>query len=163
MFSILKRKREYKVKDNLSRQEREELQAIQSDKTLVIQKADKGGSLVILNCEAYDKEIRSQLSNSKFYRKLDHSPISSVKKHTHCLLNQLLDKGCMSKQEYEFMKVDHPVTPVLYTLPKIHKSFQDTPLLPTCCGGHWIHHGKDLGLHGSRSTTPGHGFTYLHT
>ena len=34
----------------------------------------------------------------------------------------------VSKDELEFMKTDHPVTPVIYTLPKVHKS-QTVPLV----------------------------------
>ena len=125
--NILGRKREYKIKDNLSQLEREELKILQKDNSLVIQSADKGGSIVILDHSAYDKEIRRQLGNAKFYRKLGSNPVATVQKRTHTLLNQLLERGSITKPEYEFMKVDNSVTPVFYTLPKVHKDFEDTP------------------------------------
>lgn len=39
-----------------------------------------------------------------------------------------MNEGEITKTEYEFMKVDCPTTPVIYALPKIHKSM--TPPIP---------------------------------
>lgn len=42
-------------------------------------------------------------------------------------MDSLLQIGEITKQEHAFMVVDFPVTPVLYTLPKIHKTYINVP------------------------------------
>jgi len=80
--TILNKGKQYKVRNNLSKQQWKDLKTIKKDESLVIQAADKGGAIVILDREAYDKEIHNQLSNSKFYRKLEQNPIVPFKKST---------------------------------------------------------------------------------
>lgn len=93
---------------------------------MVIQSADKGGA-VILDRHAYEAEIQRQLSVTTFYEKLKYNPVSSFKTSVYDSLKQLLECGFITKAEFEFMWVEHPVTPVLYTLPKIHKPYKDVP------------------------------------
>ncbi len=42
-------------------------------------------------------------------------------------IGPFLEMGEITKSEYNFMVVDFPITPVLYTLPKIHKTYTDIP------------------------------------
>lgn len=92
-------------------------------KVIVIQSADKGGALVILDRSAYNREAMRQLSNSLFYCKLQGNPITDFKTKVHDCLNELLKKGEITKDECTFMLVNSPVTPVFYTLPRIHKDY----------------------------------------
>lgn len=124
---LLNKKREYKVFNNLTIEQRTELASLKDDKSIVIQNADKGGAIVILNRSAYDEEIKRQLSNNTFYRFLNHNPTKDFQTRITHKLDQFLEAGEISKPEYNFMKVDFPVTPVLYTLPKIHKAYTDVP------------------------------------
>ena len=47
--------------------------------------------------------------------------MNAFKNEIHEQLNVLLINGSISKQEYEFLKVDFPITPVFYCLAKVHK------------------------------------------
>lgn len=51
--------------------QRRKLNIFKNDKSVVIQKADKGGLTVIMHRAAHDKESQRQLHNTSFYRKLN--------------------------------------------------------------------------------------------
>ncbi len=56
---------------NMTTQEREALKSLKSNEQIVIQEADKGGKIVVMNRRDYINEIEKQLSNKSFYEKLD--------------------------------------------------------------------------------------------
>nr|XP_055053666.1 uncharacterized protein LOC129438772 isoform X1 [Misgurnus anguillicaudatus] len=125
---LLEKKKEFKIHDNLTKEQRTALKALREDKSIVIQSADKGGAIVIMDRTAYDSEIQRQLNNTTFYRKLSHNPTQEFKQTIHKKLDVFLESGDISKPEHTFMTIKFPVTPVLYTLPKIHKSYKDIPM-----------------------------------
>ena len=83
---------------------------------------------MILNAADYEQEILRQLSNDAFYKRLPKDPTNQFKSLIHDNLSKALNDGEITKTEYEYMKVDCPTTPVIYALPKIHKSM--TPPMP---------------------------------
>uniref|UniRef100_A0A8C1NSD0 Uncharacterized protein n=1 Tax=Cyprinus carpio TaxID=7962 RepID=A0A8C1NSD0_CYPCA len=89
-------------------QSRNELEALRKDKFVVIKSADKTGAVVILGRHAYETEIQRQLSVTSFYEKLNYNPVSSFKTSVYDSLKQLLEHGCITKAEFEFMWVEHP-------------------------------------------------------
>ena len=62
-------KKNYKFTPNLSPEELEALKQLRSDNSLVIKKADKGSTVVIINRDDYIAKVERQLNNSKFYKK----------------------------------------------------------------------------------------------
>ncbi|KAL2092169.1 hypothetical protein ACEWY4_011967 [Coilia grayii] len=76
---------------------------------------------------SYEWEIRRQLDNTTFYKKLQHNPTAEFKAKIKAQLDALLHSDNISKREHAFMTVDSPVIPVLYTLPKIHKAYTGVP------------------------------------
>lgn len=127
IYTVLKNKADYKVADNLDREQRDELRNLKEDKSLVIQSADKGGAIVIMDRTQYDQEIRNQLANTVFYKKLECNPTKTFQRRIDDLLNSLFQQDMITKQEKTFMTVEFPITPVFYILPKIHKTFVDIP------------------------------------
>lgn len=125
--AIFKHKREYKVADNLNKEQRDALNTLKQDTSVVIQSADKGGAIVILDRTAYDQEVRRQLSNTVFYQKLNCNPTKDFKTRIHTKLNVLQEQNMITKKEHAFMTVNFPTMPVFYILPKIHKAFTDVP------------------------------------
>lgn len=126
--AVLKKKHEFKVYNNLPKIERDALVELRNDQTIIVRPADKGGAIVIQNLSDYEAEIERQLGDTNFYKKLSCDPSSRFKSMVHEKLKMWFDKGEFTKSEYEFMKNDFPVTPVIYTLPKVHKS-QTVPLV----------------------------------
>ncbi len=76
LLTVFGKRKEYRVKQNFSKEQKEALMTTKNDKSLLIQSADKGGAIVVLKCDSYDNEISKQLSNSKFYRR-PHSSIQT--------------------------------------------------------------------------------------
>lgn len=57
-ITVLKNKADCNVADDLDREQRDELRNLKEDKSLVIQSADKGGAIVIMDQTQYDQEIK---------------------------------------------------------------------------------------------------------
>ena len=66
---ILQNDKKYKFTPNLSPEEIEALKQLRSDNSIVIKKADKASTVVIMNRDDYIAEVERQLNNSKFYKK----------------------------------------------------------------------------------------------
>ncbi len=78
-----------------------ELESLNKDLSIVIQSADKGGAVVILDRKDYAFEIQRQLSNSAFYKKLSMNPLAHFKTSVHNTLQLFVDSGLWTKGEYE--------------------------------------------------------------
>ncbi|KAL7382914.1 hypothetical protein ABVT39_001599 [Epinephelus coioides] len=125
--NLLSKKRQYKIRHNLTKTQHMELKALKNDESIIVQSADKGGALVIPDKGAYEQEIRRQLNDTAFYSKLDKNPVAEIKTRVHSCLQDLLEREEITRKEYDFMTVNSPVTPVFYTLSKIHKAYSVTP------------------------------------
>lgn len=112
----------YSYQQNLDREERNAIQELAKDTEIVIKPADKGGAIVILNNTDYLTEAYRQLNDETFYRKLKTDPTVDFKKIIVELTTQALEQHWITKEEFNYLNKDHPVTPVFYMLPKIHKS-----------------------------------------
>lgn len=124
----------FQYRDNLSAAERIALKELQINSNLVIRNADKGGAVVVQSFEQYDKGIKNQLMNRDFYVPLRSNPTERIKLEIDATITLALDSGWITEKEKEFLITKHPVCPVLYGLPKIHKSLVDPPLRPIVSG-----------------------------
>ena len=90
-----------------------------TDREIVIRKVDIGGAITLLNQEDYKEEILTQLSNNKFYKKLDYDPTTIYIQELITLINNI-------EQPYAKTHI-MPLVPTcpqpghFYTIPKIHK------------------------------------------
>jgi len=66
--------------DNLSPKERSALKKLCNNKDIIIKPADKGSAVVVMQREDYLKEGYKQLSDTKFYTKLDNEPTADFHK-----------------------------------------------------------------------------------
>ncbi|CAH2251713.1 Hypothetical predicted protein [Pelobates cultripes] len=107
---------------NCSKQDREII------KSLAIRSADKGGG--IQDYSKYRLEILHQLSDSDTYLKLNGDPTIQVKRLIETTLQKGLEQEFLDQDFWEFLQQSNPRTPVIYILPKIHKSLQDPPGRP---------------------------------
>ncbi|CAB1318468.1 unnamed protein product [Coregonus sp. 'balchen'] len=107
---IMTKRREYKTFNNLPKEQREALIEIKNYTNVIVKPADKGRAIVIQN----------RVDNT-----IAHRPDNDF----HDTLQCLLDNGDITK-EFDIMKVDSPVTAVIYTLPKIHKRLDHPPGRP---------------------------------
>lgn len=107
---------------NLSKDEQCAIQELAKDSEIIIKPADKGGAIVIMNSTDYITEAYRQLNDETFYRKLNTDPTIDFKNIIVELTSQALEQNWITKDEFNYLNKQHPVTPVFYMVPKIHKS-----------------------------------------
>lgn len=127
-------KRKTFVQRNISKKQQMAIKNLQSDESIVIKQADKGGAVVIWPIEMYLKEGRSQVTNQEWYRAIKDDPVKEIQSLLASLLKEGLEQGYVGPKEYEFLTKQFPRTPILYLVPKIHKSLHEPPGRPIVSG-----------------------------
>ena len=69
---------------NITQEEEEALKELKQDENIVILKADKGNSTVVMNAQEYDDKINCLLSDSFVYPKLSKKIKSDHKNYIRC-------------------------------------------------------------------------------
>ncbi|XP_071970307.1 uncharacterized protein [Engystomops pustulosus] len=120
--------------DNLSKQERQCINNLRHDKTIVIKQADKGGNVVVWPHTLYEREAYRQLNDTRCYKRLTFNPSSKFTSELNKILTQAVNNKTISKELSASLQVSDPVTPTLYLLPKIHKHATQPPGRPIISG-----------------------------
>ena len=124
-------------KDNLSQGERKALKELSRDKNIVIKKADKGTTTVIMNRTDKLNEGQVQSGDIHNYRPLDNPMVGTTAKKVHRLIQSLLQEGHIDDITAKCLSLtpDPPRIPVFYTLTKIHKPTPvGRPIISGCDG-----------------------------
>ncbi|CAJ0957757.1 unnamed protein product, partial [Ranitomeya imitator] len=111
----------YHVRHNLSVEEKRALSTLKENKQIIIKPADKGGSIVVLDRDYYMREIRTQLRDLDTYQPIGNNPTFEISKEIKDLVTHYTTIGIIDTKLGDFLVKQHPVIPVFYTLPKIHK------------------------------------------
>ena len=118
-MKFYKMTKKYKFTPNLSPEELEALKQLRNDNTIVIKKADKGSTVVIMNRDDYIAEVERQLNDTKFYEKLDENPQEQFRKD----IDEVLTNIEISESTRENISPSGSGRiPIFYVLPKIHKT-----------------------------------------
>uniref|UniRef100_A0A803J6K6 GIY-YIG domain-containing protein n=1 Tax=Xenopus tropicalis TaxID=8364 RepID=A0A803J6K6_XENTR len=110
---------------NLTPGEYKALHALSRDDTIIIKKANKGGSVVVLDTPAYVAEVMRQLTDVETYTLLKRDPTEGFKSVLVDLLSEGFSNGVLTTREVEMLKCEYPVIPVFHVLPKVHKSLDN--------------------------------------
>ncbi|KAK3732372.1 hypothetical protein QZH41_005703 [Actinostola sp. cb2023] len=113
-------------KKNISQAEMKALKTIGKDKNIIILKADKGNSTVVMNRTEYDEKIEVMLSDSKTYQVLQSDPAKKCENKLKALISGYKDNIPDSIKRR--ISTTDGNTSRFYGLPKIHK--QGIPLRP---------------------------------
>jgi len=113
-------------KKNISQAEMKALKTLGKDKNIIILKADKGNSTVVMNRTEYDEKIEVMLSDSKTYQVLQSDPAKKCENKLKALISGYKDKIPDSIKRR--ISTTDGNTSRFYGLPKIHK--QGIPLRP---------------------------------
>ena len=111
---------------------------LQKNKVITIKPCDKGAGIIILDFEAYitscNNHLKSeqlQLDGSKksFYSKVNLKTLDTAKTKILSILQEALDKGYISKDEFEAMDPSEKSPGQFYELFKVHKHHEpgETP------------------------------------
>ena len=116
-------KETHTTKYNLTRGERLALTQLSSNHDLIINKADKGFTIVVRNRDEYIKAGLEHLSHKNTYISLERNYTNDV---THIITNTLKDlctRGLISPNMKEYcLPPKSPRTALIYFLAKIHKN-----------------------------------------
>ena len=119
---------------NLTKNELEALNELKNNQNIVIKRADKGGKIVIWPREMYMSEASKQLSDTKYYHKLDKDQTGELALNIESFLTTIESKRLLSESTIEYLRPESPTrTPVFYLLPKIHKEgIPGRPIISGC-------------------------------
>ena len=120
--------------DNLTRQERQALNQLINNPTLIINKADKGSTIVVQDRSEYIADAMDHLNDQTTYKPLKENTTHKLKELINHKLESLLKNGFLLKPWYQFCKppIKHR-TSKLYFLKKIHKNPMGIrPIVSSC-------------------------------
>lgn len=115
------------IKSNLTKKEKLALAELKKDSTITAKKADKGGATIIMDTALYLQEAESQLRDTTVYQLLHHDPTSEYKKEIDSTIEEACELGIISLGTKNALINEHPRTPILYLVPKIHKDSKRPP------------------------------------
>ncbi len=119
------------LKPNMTTEERDALGSLKNRKEIILQTADKGGKVVVMDRDEYIGKCKEDLSNKVFYEELVSDPTAEYVEKVKTAVNELKSQEVISEKDEKFLceHLDEPVIPNFYGLPKIHKSFIKFPPL----------------------------------
>ena len=118
----LDKNKSHKHNDNLTRNEKLALKQLAANHNLVINKADKGSTIVVRHKDDYIQEGLTHLSDTKTYMRLDRDYTLDVAKLLRITLEQYKKRGLLSPRMTNYcLPPNQPRTAQLYFLKKIHK------------------------------------------
>ena len=126
-----------KPKDNLSHGERCALKELSRDKNIILKKADKGTTTVIMNREDKIHEGQVLLDDVNNYRPLEKPMADATAKKVQQVIRSLLQEGHINDMTAKWLSLtpNPPRIPVFYTLTKIHKPTPvGRPIISGCDG-----------------------------
>ncbi|XP_069818482.1 olfactory receptor 11H4-like [Dendropsophus ebraccatus] len=123
-----------KAKNNLTDKEKRALAWLKNRPDLIVKRADKGGSTVVLSSTQYNKEALRQLNTPEVYTRLASDPTLKTMDKLRSLLRVSVEEGLLSEQTANKLLPLSPKKPKWYYLPKVHKSLTDPPGRPIVAG-----------------------------
>lgn len=122
------------ILDNFTTEEKRALKNLINDKEIVIQPADKGGSIVIQDTRNYITQVLEHLSDTTVYQERTRDETKDIATLIDTYLSHLLYSYQLDESIVKYLYPDkHPRTPVLYCLKKIHKENQSLrPIVSGC-------------------------------
>ncbi|CAJ0961482.1 unnamed protein product, partial [Ranitomeya imitator] len=120
----------FPMHSNLSLTEKQALSSLHSNRSIILKPADKGGAIVVMNRVQYIHEITRQLSDTTTYGVIPRDPVATISNKIHRVIDTYRKSHIIDQKTATYLLNPHPVTPVFYVLPKIHKSLQNPPGRP---------------------------------
>lgn len=108
------------VRSNISYKQRNALNSLQNDKSIVIKEADKGGSVVIMDSSYYCENITKMLQDAEFYTNIASNADTITREHIEDLVSKT--GNGLTEDEIDYLTKFTHKTSFFYGLPKIHKS-----------------------------------------
>ena len=102
---------------NISKEELHCLRRLSNNPDIIIKKADKSSTIVILNKNDYIREVERQLHNETYYEKLDVEFSDTVEKNVLNCISEISEQNESIVKEFDALP-DNIGIPQFYILPK---------------------------------------------
>ena len=117
--------------DNLLPGERQELDRLVADKSVVISPADKGGMWIVVPAKDYEAEAFRQLADDSFYQVTDVNLTKFTERRLRIFMRYLKQNRFISRREEQaLLPPSDPRDRSFYLIPKVHKEKWPSPLMP---------------------------------
>ena len=111
----------YTIRDNLTAAERQAIRQLKQRQDIIIKPADKGSGTVVMDKTWYIDECNRQLSDTKFYKRLNEDTTADIQKRVTYYVNRMHKDKLISDKTRQYL-IQTDVKPGrFYILPKIHK------------------------------------------
>ena len=118
--------------DNLPPSENQALLDLNKRDDIIIKPADKGGAVVVWSRPLCNAEAHKQLSNGRFYKRLDHDPVKEYKQVIKSAVKQIIEANELPASAKNLV-LQTLRTSLFYLLPKIHKENNPArPIVSAC-------------------------------
>ena len=127
----------FKARNNLPSEERKAIKDLRSNSDIVIKKADKGTTTVIMNTKDKIQEGQVLLNDKNNYTPLTTPMAKETARKTRVIINDLHQGNHIDTMTKKWLlqTPDPPRIPVFYTLTKIHKpTLPGRPIISGCDG-----------------------------
>ena len=100
---------------------------------IIIKPADKSSAVVVWSRPLYDAEAHRQLSDGRFYERLDHDPVKEYQQMIKSAVKQMIQANELPASAKNLV-LQTPRTSCFYLLPKIHKENNPgRPIIVSAC------------------------------
>lgn len=113
---------------NITREEKEALNSLKTDDSIIVLPADKGRSTVVMDKDQYTEKMNELLSKGDTYKVIKKDPTQSLERKIGKNIKDLKDQNKIDKKTASHLTPKHSVAPRIYGLPKVHK--ENMPLRP---------------------------------
>ena len=100
---------------------RETLEFLDNEKQLVVTKADKSNTTVVLSNDDYDVKMKALLDDGETYSMLSRDHTSSLERKSNNLVSTLYKNGCITDAQRSKLVRHNAIAPKIYGVVKIHK------------------------------------------
>ncbi|XP_043943021.1 uncharacterized protein LOC122814512 [Protopterus annectens] len=121
---------------NLTESESQALNLVANKKEWRVMKADKGGTVVIINTSDYVNSMRELLGDSSSYRLVSSEFITQSFQQVDLSLLDLFTQGNIDRETFDFLYVEYPKLATLFGIPKLHKQGEKIPFRPIVAAGY---------------------------
>ncbi|XP_072019690.1 uncharacterized protein [Amphiura filiformis] len=113
---------------NISQEEREALNSLKNDESIIVLPADKGRSTFVMDKDKYQEKMNNLLSEGDTYQVMKKDPTLSLERKIGKAISEFKEQNKVDKKKASHLTPKHTVSPRIYGLPKIHK--ENMPLRP---------------------------------
>ena len=105
---------------NINKRERKAITDLLEDKNIILKEADKGGGIVIMNKDFYQKIMEEHLNDLTTYKEIELKEVPQIEKKIEKLVDKFKEE--LTDKERDYLKNYNTKMSNIYGLPKIHKS-----------------------------------------